>query len=165
MEEMLLPIEEKKPVEYKFECKVVEFAHEFNDIEDLGIKFVTHEIIKNVMDTIKISRKTIDYTKKVVHIVRSLCDSRGYTNLAKDVVTASALLHDLYYKKSGDLHVVMIRYNHQAELRKLDPSIAENICSIIEGHHGYSSILPKIASKEGTIEQLLTDAVVLAERM
>ena len=162
---MLLPIEEAVTPQIDFHCEVVEFINEFDSIEDLAIKSATHEIIYNFMQQNKVSRKSIDYTKKVVNLVRALCDSRGYTNLAKDVLTAAALLHDLYYKKSGELHVFMIRYHHQNELRKLDPSIAENICSIIEGHHGYASVVPKTASKEGTIEQLLTDAVNLAERI
>ena len=144
------------------ECIIPELKTELDSIIDQQIKSVTQNIILDAMNKTKVSKRMIDFTKRVVLNAQTLAYSRGYTRIAIDVITSAAILLDLYSVRYKNLHIFMIRLNHQEELKKLDPAIAENICSMIEGHHGYDSIVPKIASKEGTIEQILTDAVALA---
>lgn len=158
----LLSITHEEKEDLSYICTVTDFEVELGLIEDESMKIVVQNIMADVMGKYNISKRMNDYTKKVVFVARTLAESRGYTRLAKDVIISAALLHDLYAKKEPELHVLLIRLRHREELEKLDPAMAENICSMIEGHHGYGSIFPKIASKEGTIEQILTDASAIA---
>lgn len=145
-------------------CEV--FKDEIEKIENDNIRNVTIKVLNDIFKN-NIPADIIDHTKQVLRIARAICEARGYTNLALDAITCAALLHDMYKANEieaiRDFHPFMIRYYHKKEFDLIDAGLAEQICTIIEGHEGYSTILPKVASKEGTIEQILTDANAISK--
>lgn len=131
-----------------------------NTIKDDKVKKIVTKILDSFSSKNVLNQEIIDHTKKVVNAVKIIAETRGYLSLAIDVLTAAAILHDLYKEIDGELHPLMIRYKHKKDLegKEFEPGLIEQICLIIEGHEGANSIIPKIASREGTIEQVLTDA-------
>lgn len=129
-------------------------------INDEKVKLITNCILEKFNKDNVLSQEIIDHTKKVVKATRVIAESRGYLSLAIDVLTAAAIVHDIYKDVDGDLHPIMIRFKHRDELKseEYEQGLVEQICLIVEGHEGVNSIIPKTASREGTIEQVLTDA-------
>jgi HD superfamily phosphodiesterase len=137
-------------------------ADEVRLIQEPILRNTVMIIVSDIMSSPKVKATTIRHTRKVVKIAREIANVRGYTNMAIDVVTAASILHDLYKDKEGELHPIMIRLKHKETLTALPEAIAESLCAMIEGHKGYNSIIPRLASKEGSIDQILTDANAIA---
>lgn len=142
--------------------KATNFFDEVSIINDDKIRSATIKILNHFFTYFKMPKSVINHTKKVVLIAKTVAESRGYVGIAIDAIVCAAILHDLFKYEFGEFHPLYVRYVYKTYLDSVDPGFAEHICSMIEGHEGINTIIPKLAPKEGSIEQVLSDANALS---